>query len=204
VKFLAAVLLLAPVPEGLHFEKWFTSRGVEVEIARQTGSAPWIRGRAELSVPVAAVAKVLTDYADYKQIFAPGVKSARVLDVAADGGARLHIVWPYPFPLRNRDAVIRYRGRTDEEGRFLLSWEAEGRDGDPHEGVRIARVAGETLVEPAGENRCRVTYTYLGELGGNFPASAEEKAWREEPVQYIRALRRRLQLPDAAQENTPH
>jgi hypothetical protein len=203
VRVFAALLLLAPIPEGLHFEKWFTSHGVEVEIARQPGAAPWVLGRAELPVPAAAVAKILTDYADYQEIFAPGVKSVRILDVAPDGATRLHIVWPYPFPLRNRDAVIRYRGHADEEGRFVLSWEADGRGGDPHEGVRITRVAGETSVEPAGESRCRVTYTYLGELGGNFPASAEEKAWRAEPVQYIRALRRRLHLPDVAEGSAP-
>ncbi len=201
--FLAALLLLMPVPDGLRFEKWFSSRGVDVEIARVPGSAPWVRGRAELAAPAASVARVLTDYGSYKRLFAPGVKSAEVVSSGPDGSARLHLVWPYPFPLRNRDAVIRYRGRSEEGGRFVLSWEADGRAGDPHEGVRIARVAGETVVEPAGEARCRVTYTYLGELGGNFPAKVEEKAWREEPVQYMRALRRSLRLPDVPEERVP-
>jgi hypothetical protein len=63
-------------------------------------------------------------------------------------------------------------------------------------GARIERVAGETRVEAAGDSACRVTYTYLGDLGGKFPKSAEEKAWREEPVQYVRALRRAVGLPD--------
>jgi hypothetical protein len=43
-----------------------------------------------------------------------------------------------------------------------------------------------------------VTYAYFGDLGGNFPSSVQDKAWREEPVQYIRALRRALKLPDVA------
>jgi hypothetical protein len=43
-----------------------------------------------------------------------------------------------------------------------------------------------------------VTFTYFGDLGGKFPAWAKEKAWREEPVQYFRAIRRRLGLPDLA------
>jgi hypothetical protein len=58
------------------------------------------------------------------------------------------------------------------------------------------RVLGETRVEPLGPSRCRVTYTYLGDLGGKFPAWAQEKAWKEEPVQYMRAIRRRLEIPD--------
>ncbi len=163
------------------------------------GSAPWVRGSAELATPSTAVERVLTDYGRYKQIFAPALKTARVLE-ERDAAARLHVVWPYPFPLRNRDAVIRYRGRSEEGGRFVLSWEADAKPGDPHEGVRIEKVSGETLVEPLRDNRCRVTYTYLGELGGRFPASIEEKAWREEPVQYFRALRRTLKLPDVRDE----
>jgi hypothetical protein len=43
-----------------------------------------------------------------------------------------------------------------------------------------------------GSSRCRVVYTYLGDLGGSFPKSAQERAWKEEPVQYIRALRKAL------------
>jgi hypothetical protein len=57
---------------------------------------------------------------------------------------------------------------------------------------------GETRIEPAGAEASRVTFTYFGDLGGKFPAWAKEKAWREEPVQYFRAIRRRLGLPDLA------
>jgi hypothetical protein len=41
-----------------------------------------------------------------------------------------------------------------------------------------------------------MTYTYLGDLGGKFPVWAQEKAWREESVQYFRAIRRKLGLPE--------
>jgi hypothetical protein len=61
------------------------------------------------------------------------------------------------------------------------------------ERIRVERV------EPLGPDRYRVTYTYSRELGGKIPAWAEEKAWREEPVQYIRAIRRRLKLPDPSE-----
>jgi hypothetical protein len=60
--------------------------------------------------------------------------------------------------------------------------------------VRIARVAGQTRIEPLSRDRCRVTYTYLGDLGGSFPRSFEEMAWRHEPLLYVQALRRRLGL----------
>ena len=82
-----------------------------------------------------------------------------------------------------------------QSGGLLVTWRDDANPGDPAEGVRIARVAGETRIEPLGPDRCRVTYTYLGDLGGNFPAAAEEKAWKAEPVGYLLAIRRSLALP---------
>jgi hypothetical protein len=35
----------------------------------------------------------------------------------------------------------------------------------------------------------------FGELGGNFPRSAEEMAWRHAPLGYFHAIRRALDLP---------
>jgi len=195
IAFLTLAALASAIPADLPFEKWFTAHGVQVEIARKPGSPPWLRSTAELPVSADKVTSTLTDFKHYKDFFAPAIKKADVLD--SEGGAtRIHFVWPYPFPLRNRDAVVSYRGEQGEGGRLVLTWKTDARPGDPQEGIRIERVAGETVVEPLGHDRSRVTYAYLGELGGKFPAWAEDKAWREEPVQYIRAIRRRLHLPD--------
>lgn len=49
-----------------------------------------------------------------------------------------------------------------------------------------------------------MTYTYLGDLGGKFPVWAQEKAWREESVQYFRAIRRKLGLPEVPKELSVH
>jgi len=186
---------MATVPADLRFEPWFASRGVSVEIARPPTGPPWIRGRAEVPAPASKVAAALSDFVRYKELFAPALKRADVLD--RDGrGARLHLVWPYPFPFSNRDAVVGYTSSELPDGGYRIAWRAEARPGDPKEGVRIEHVEGETRVEPAGEGACRVTYVYLGDLGGKFPRSAEEKAWREEPVQYVRAVRRAVGLPD--------
>lgn len=188
---------LAAMPADLKFEPWFTSRGVAVEIARQPAGPPWLRSRAEVPAPAAKVAAALSDFARYKELFAPAIKKADVLD--RDGkAARLHLVWPYPFPLSNRDAVVRYESAELPDGAYRISWRSDAKPGDPRESVRIERVEGETRIEPlpGADNACRITYTYLGELGGKFPKWAEDKAWREEPVQYVRAVRRNVGLPD--------
>jgi carbon monoxide dehydrogenase subunit G len=181
-------------PADPAFAPWFESRGVAVEIARSPSGPPWVRGRGEIPAPASKVAAALSDFGRYRDLFTPGVKKVDVLE-SKSGTARLHLVWPYPFPYSNRDAVVRYEA-TEEAGVFRIRWQADPRPGAPKEGTRIERVEGETLIEPAGPGASRVTYTYFGDLGGKFPAWAQEKAWREEPVQYFRAIRRRLALPE--------
>ncbi len=191
----AAVLaLLAVLAEGEVFVPWVIEEGVEVSIARRAEGAPWVRGVAELPVPAERVFEVLEDYAAYAALFTPVVRRSEVLERLGPA-ARLHLVWDYPFPFRNRDAIVRYEALRLPGGRFEIRWRDDARRGDPSEGVRIGRVAGETRIEPLGSESCRVTYTFLGELGGSFPRAGEEKAWKREPVVYVVAMRRALDLP---------
>ncbi|MEO8188967.1 MAG: SRPBCC family protein [Acidobacteriota bacterium] len=193
------LLTAGMVPSEADFSPWFTSRGIDVRIARASAGPPWLRGRGEIPAPAAKVAAVLSDFAHYRELFSPAVKKAEILD-SDRGAARIHFVWPYPFPYTNRDAVVRYQAEEGEAGAYRLSWKSDARSGDNREGTPIERVMGETRVEPVGSESCRVTYTYLGDLGGKFSMWAQEKAWREEPVQYFRAIRRKLGLPDLPKE----
>lgn len=115
---------------------------------------------------------------------------------SSGSSARLHVVWPYPFPLRNLDAGIEYRFETLADGTFVLSW-----SGNARPEIRV-RASG-SIAWKGRRGRCRSppvpleSRTHRGDLGGKFPRSAEEEAWRAEPVEYFRALRRRLGIPDA-------
>ena len=192
-----AILLfasLASIPPDLRFAPWFQERGVAVSMARMPEGAPWIRTVAELPAGAGRVFDTVIDYPGYRKFFDPAVERAAVLESACLE-ARIHFVWKYPFPFRNRDGVVAYRGERLPDGAFLLSWRDSARPGDPASGVRIERIAGETRIEPLAADRCRVTYTYLGDLGGRFPRSLEDKAWRHEPLGYVLAIRRALGLP---------
>jgi hypothetical protein len=50
----------------------------------------------------------LSDFAGYRELMTPAVLKADVLE-REDATARLHLVWHHPFPLRNRDTIVRYR-----------------------------------------------------------------------------------------------
>ncbi len=190
----SAVLLFLAIPSDLDFRPWFVERGVEVSRTPSEPGTPWVRAVAEIPAPAGRVFALVENYPSYRDLFAPLIRKAVILE-SRGPAVRLHLVWPYPFPFRNRDAIVRYEAERLPDGVFRLSWKDDALPGDPAEGVRIPRVAGATLLEPLSGDRCRVTYTFLGDLGGSFPRAFEEKAWKHEPLGYVLALRRALGLP---------
>jgi hypothetical protein len=188
---LCAALLLA-VPAESAFEPWFQERGVAVAKAAQADSElPWIRGVAELEASPAQVEKVLADFGAYKAIFDPILASAEVLGTEG-GTTRMHLVWGYPWPLRDRDAIVAHTLQTHPDGTVVLEWKGDARPGDPQTGVRIQVVEGRTEVVPRASGGSRLTYTYYGDLGGDFGQGANEKAWHNQPLHYVEALRKLL------------
>src|SRR5438552_96347 len=141
------------------FDPWFTERGVQVSIARSTAGAPWIRGSADLPADAERVHAVLANFGTYRELFSPIVLRSDVLE-SSSGAVRIHFVWDYPFPFRNRDAIVAYSDRSLPGGGFRIAWRDDARAGDPATGVRISSVAGETRIESLGPERCRLTYSY--------------------------------------------
>ena len=186
----AALMLFAAPPADDAFKSWFDEKSVAVSKAKEDGKTfPWIRGTAELDATPADVTAILADFPTYKKTFDPVLLSVKVLGTEGST-TRLHLQWPYPWPLSDRDAIVAYTLEKDADGTVRLTWKADAKKGDPKTiGVRIAAVEGSTIVAPLEGGRSRVTYTYYGDVGGDFGEKASEKAWRGQPVHYVESLR---------------
>ncbi len=193
VMTLVLALLPGAAPADGDFKPWFSESGVTVELARQPSGPAWVRGTAELPMAAEKIAALLSGYANYAALFGPGLKSAAVIETK-ESAARLHLVWHYPWPLKNRDGMVRHEMTKTDGGGYQLEWRGEARPGDPQEGVRIGHIEGRTRITPLGPARSRVIYSYYGDLGGDFSQAAQEKAWGKQPLEYFSALRRALKL----------
>ena len=199
---LLAALLLFATPPAMPPESAFSPLaerdGVSVEIARAPGPHPWIHASAQLDAPCARVSPILTDFDHWRAIFEPFYEKADVLEHLDGGGVRLHAVWHYPWPFRNRDAVVIYTVDREAGGSVVVHGTDGTRDGDPSDGVRIHDVDVRMAAISSSAGGCAFTYDYYGDLGGSFGKSQNEKAWRGEAPMIVNAIRRALRTGAAA------
>ena len=189
----ATPALSAPPDES--FASWFQKDGVDVSIARS--ETPWIRASTEIAAPAADVEAAVTDFDRYEKTFHPMFKKLDVLERAGDR-TRVHAVWPFPWPLRDRDGIFEYTTEHSDGGVTTLRWTNGARPGDPSTGVRINGIGGSLRITPLGKDHCRLLYTYYGDLGGNFGKSRSDKAWRGQPLLYFGAIRRAVEKQDGS------
>lgn len=184
ITLLAALALSLPPDD--QFKALHEEAGVQITMAK-TETHPWVRGVGLLSAPPEKVAAVLKDLGRYREIFKGMIKTS---DVLKNEGPliRVHLVWPFPIFMKNRDAVVNYEVSAHTPKEFTLTWKRTEEPGDPTAGIRIDRVEGRTDLVAAAEGS-RMTYTYFADLGGDFGSSMEEKAWKHEPIKYFDAVR---------------
>jgi uncharacterized protein YndB with AHSA1/START domain len=125
----------------------------------------------------AAVRAALLDLEGFARWF-PALDAWRVLS-REPGSALVHGRQALPWPVADRDYVVRYRWWDEPDGGFRL--EAAGqRDAAPAPGagtVRLERLRSEWRIAPAAGGGTRASYRYEGEPGP-LPAWVWRLAWR--------------------------
>lgn len=172
---LTPLLLLAgtalAIPPGLG--AWDVLQPTPVWVGcTQVQGSPWCRSVGVVPAPPAEVAALLADFPNYPSIF-ERVTSARVL--APDV---VHITLDMPFPIASRDYVARF-SRRQEGTALVFDFDSVVHPAAPtrEDPVRLPRAGGQWRLEPEGPSSTRVTYTWNGELGGDFPSWALPRAW---------------------------
>ncbi len=139
-------------------------------VCTRIDGAPWCRATRWIDATPGAVEVVLRDFAHHPDVF-PRVAACRVL--APDV---VYTRFDYPFPLDDRDQVVRYQV-LDEPPARVFRWQAvEHPAAPPVPGVvRLVRTRGEWRLEPSG-NGTRVSTTWLADLGGDMPDWMQRRA----------------------------
>ena len=144
----------------------------------------WCRAKSNINAPKKTISNLIEDKANYPKIF-KRVESATVITDEI-----VHIVLDMPFPFYGRDYIVSYT-QHEENGDAIYQFQSVKNSGIAvHEDyVRLIHAAGEWRLHPLDENNTEVTYSWNGELLGDFPDWALTRAWETQGVEVLTWLK---------------
>ena len=144
---------------------------------------PVCQTRANFPYPMKSISNIIEDIENYPNVF-KRITMAKILD---DDIAYLMLDMPFPFS--GRDYIIQFI-KDKSETDWVFSFKAVTHvDTPPNERfVRLINAAGIWLIKPISNNETAVTYTWNGELLGDFPSWALPKAWKTQGNEIIEWL----------------
>ena len=181
LSFLQARVLLPP--ENLN--NWEILKNDNIWIGwEHAGEFDWCRAQSTLRAPIADIRKIIEDKANYPNVF----KRVKLTEIITD--EIVYISLDMPFPFSNRDYVIKYiQEQTDDE--FIYRFHAVIHPEAPvnKKSVRLINSAGEWRLKSLDSTITEITYTWNGELLGDFPDWALTRAWEQQGSEVITWLK---------------
>lgn len=163
-------------------DNWKVLQEEPVWIGNADGSY-WCRSIATIPGPLDKVEALLGDFDNYPQIM------DRVSETKIYAPNIVHIILDMPFPLAHRDYVVQFE-RKQLENTVLFDFRsvAHPRAQTIKGSVRLPRAEGQWKLRPLSETSTEVTYTWNGELLGDFPNWALTRAWATQGVEVMNWL----------------
>ena len=136
------------------------------------GDLQWCRAKSTLNAPIGKISPIIEDKANYPAVF------KRVESVTIITDEIVHIVLDMPFPFYGRDYIVSYT-QSQSKGDNIYQFHSVINSGIPvHEDyIRLVNAAGEWRLHSLDAENTEVTYTWNGELLGDFPDWALTRAW---------------------------
>ena len=153
----------------------------------ETTNIDWCRTISLLPYNIDRISKMIEDKGNYYKIFDRVTSSTIVRDDV------VHIRIDMPFPISDRDYVVRY---TIEDRFNEISYKFESAK-DIYipkfsSSIRLPNAAGEWYLRRIDDTSTEVVYTWNGELGGDFPSFALTRAWTTQGNEMIVWLKESL------------
>ena len=206
VPALLSVLEMMPLPEPPAREapRWrtvITDEGITCRIApADRMRVSWGEAMGEVPSPLAQVVSHLLDFEGARK-YIPRATDVRVLEHST-GQALVYYRIDLPWPISDRDWVVRYRYAANGDSGFEMSW-SERNDLGPRsdETIRVQLARGVWQLIATGNKTTQVRYLMLSDLGGRLPISiVSQTAWRQ-PLEALKGVRKALLSVQGAQ---PH
>ena len=181
--------------EPLHnVENWNVLQDKKIWIGwAEEGDVPWCKAQTTFPFSMHKIAEILEDKANYPNVF-KRIETTIMLEPEI-----VHIMLDMPFPIASRDYIVKYITHFDGND-LLYQFRSVTHENIPlsNSHIRLVNAAGEWRLSPLKNNQTQVTYTWNGELLGDFPNWALSRAWKTQGNEVLNWL---LEATDKAINN---
>ena len=178
--------LFAEMPSK-EFDQWNLLQDDEIWIGYVETNFPWCKASITLPYTLDEILLIVEDVAGYKKILDSVVYSTK------DENDVAHIRINYPFPFTDREYIVKFE-RIEDNNDIVYAFgtnESLNNNLDPNY-IRLINAKGEWRLSPVNKNVTNVSYTWNGELRGDFPSWSLSKAWTKHGNEVLGSLRDKL------------
>ena len=160
---------------------WNIIQKNEIEIRWTTyDSYPICQTTSILPFSIESISSIIEDVSNYPKVF-KRIHKTNILEKDI-----IHVMLDMPFLLSDRDYVIKYKKyKTPDNWEFTFSPVKHINAPLNKKYVRLVNAAGKWKLISKGDNQTSVSYTWNGELLGDFPNFALERAWKTQGNEII-------------------
>ena len=160
---------------------WNIIQKNEIEIRWTTYDGyPICQATSVLPFSIESISSIIEDVSNYPKVF-KRIHKTNILEKDI-----IHIMLDMPFLLSDRDYVIKYKKyKTPDNWEFTFSPVKHINAPLNKKYVRLVNAAGKWKLISKGDNQTSVSYTWNGELLGDFPNFALERAWKTQGNEII-------------------
>jgi len=178
--------LFAEMPSK-EFDQWNLLQDDEIWIGYVETNFPWCKASISLPYTLDEILLIVEDVAGYKKILDSVVYSTK------DENDVAHIRINYPFPFTDREYIVKFE-RIEDNNDIVYAFgtnESLNKNLDPNY-IRLINAKGEWRLSPINKNVTNVSYTWNGELRGDFPSWSLSKAWTKHGNEVLGNLKDKL------------
>ena len=146
----------------------------------RSGEFDWCRAKSTLDEPISYIRRIIEDKKNYPNIF----KRIETTKIITD--EIVYIALDMPFPFAGRDYVVKYiQEQVDDE--FIYRFHAVIHPEAPlySKYVRLIHASGGWRLKSLDSTKTEITYTWNGELLGDFPNWALTRAWKQQGLEVM-------------------
>jgi ribosome-associated toxin RatA of RatAB toxin-antitoxin module len=160
---------------------WNIIQKNEIEIRWTTYDGyPICQATSVLPFSIESISSIIEDVSNYPKVF-KRIHKTNILEKDI-----IHVMLDMPFLLSDRDYVIKYKKyKTPDNWEFTFSPVKHINAPLNKKYVRLVNAAGKWKLISKGDNQTSVSYTWNGELLGDFPNFALERAWKTQGNEII-------------------